>query len=60
MTHSETTFTVANPGREVLPASVGAHPGFIWPLVEGLDKDAHMLEFAEPETAPVRRLDGGC
>jgi galactose mutarotase-like enzyme len=55
----ETAFTVANPGREVLPASVGAHPGFIWPLVEGLDKAEHVLEFAEPETAPVRRLDGG-
>jgi galactose mutarotase-like enzyme len=55
----ETTFTVANPGREVLPASLGAHPAFVWPLVEGLDKDAHVLEFAEPETAPVRRLDGG-
>jgi galactose mutarotase-like enzyme len=55
----ETSFTVANPGREVLPVSVGAHPGFIWPLVEGLDKTTHILEFAEPETAPVRRLDGG-
>jgi len=55
----EMAITVANPGREVLPASVGAHPGFIWPLVEGLDKTAHLLEFAEPETAPVRRLDGG-
>jgi galactose mutarotase-like enzyme len=55
----ETTFTVANPGREVLPASLGAHPAFVWPLVEGLDKDAHSLEFAEPETAPVHRLDGG-
>jgi galactose mutarotase-like enzyme len=55
----ETTFTVTNPGREVLPASVGAHPGFVWPLVEGLDKTAHVLEFAEPEPAPVRRLDGG-
>ena len=55
----ETSFTVANPGREVLPASVGAHPGFVWPLVEGLDKAAHVLEFAEPEPAPVRRLAGG-
>jgi galactose mutarotase-like enzyme len=55
----ETTFTVANPGREVLPASLGAHPAFIWPLVEGLAKDAHELQFAEPEPAPVRRLDGG-
>ena len=55
----ETTFTVTNPGREVLPASLGAHPAFVWPLVEGLEKDAHLLEFAEPETAPVHRLDGG-
>jgi galactose mutarotase-like enzyme len=55
----ETSFTVANPGREVLPASLGAHPGFVWPLVEGLDKAAHVLEFASPETAPVQRLQNG-
>jgi galactose mutarotase-like enzyme len=55
----ETSFTVANPGREVLPASLGAHPGFAWPLVEGMDKTEHVLEFARPETAPVRRLAGG-
>jgi galactose mutarotase-like enzyme len=55
----ETSFTVANPGREVLPASVGAHPGFVWPLLEGADKAAHVLEFASPETAPIRRLEGG-
>jgi galactose mutarotase-like enzyme len=55
----ETSFTVINPGREVLPASVGAHPGFVWPLVEGIDKAAHVLEFAEAETAPVRRLQAG-
>jgi galactose mutarotase-like enzyme len=54
-----TSFTVANPGRDILPASVGAHPGFIWPLMEGLDKAAHVLEFAEPETAPARRLANG-
>ena len=55
----ETSFTVANPGREVLPASLGAHPGFIWPLVEGVAKARHVLEFAQPETAPVRRLTDG-
>lgn len=54
-----TTFTVANPGRKVLPASVGAHPAFIWPLMEGVEKSAHSLEFAEAEPEPVRRLDGG-
>jgi galactose mutarotase-like enzyme len=55
----ETSFTVANPGREMLPASLGAHPGFIWPLVEGMDKSEHVLEFNQPENAGIRRLDGG-
>ena len=55
----EQTFTIVNTGRDVLPASVGAHPGFAWPLADAVDKQAHVLEFAEPEPAPVRRLDGG-
>jgi galactose mutarotase-like enzyme len=55
----EQTFTVVNTGREVLPASVGAHPAFVWPLGEGVGKTAHVLEFDQPEPAPVRRLDGG-
>ncbi|HME22812.1 MAG TPA: hypothetical protein VKI44_16000 [Acetobacteraceae bacterium] len=55
----EQQFTVTNPGREVLPASLGAHPGFAWPLTEEVEKAAHVLEFAEPETAPVRRLADG-
>jgi len=55
----EQTFTVTNPGRSPLPASLGAHPGFIWPLADGVGKAAHVLEFAAPEPAPVRRLIGG-
>jgi galactose mutarotase-like enzyme len=55
----ETSFTVANPGRDVLPASVGAHPGFAWPLVEGMDKAEHVLEFDRPENGGIRRLDAG-
>ncbi len=55
----EQSFTVVNTGRDVLPASVGAHPAFAWPLAEGGDKVAHRLEFAEPEPAPVRRLADG-
>ena len=53
------TYAVTNPGAEVLPASIGAHPAFRWPLVPGLPKEAHRLEFAEAEPAPVRRLSGG-
>ena len=55
----EQRFTLTNPGRGVLPASLGAHPGFVWPLTEGVEKAAHVLEFAESEPAPVRRLTGG-
>jgi galactose mutarotase-like enzyme len=54
----EQSFTVVNTGREVLPASVGAHPAFTWPL-GATDKGAHVLEFDQPEPAPVRRLTGG-
>ena len=53
------TFTIINTGREVLPASVGAHPAFRWPLQDGIDKTAHVLEFEHPEPAPIRRLTGG-
>jgi galactose mutarotase-like enzyme len=55
----EQRFTLTNPGRGVLPASLGAHPGFAWPLAEGVEKAAHVLEFAEPEPAPVQRLTEG-
>ena len=50
---------LSNPGTEVLPASIGAHPAFRWPLVDGLPKEAHELEFEADEPAPIRRVDGG-
>ncbi len=53
------TFAVTNTGTGVLPASMGAHPAFVWPLHAGLAKTAHTLRFAEPEPAPIRRLEGG-
>jgi galactose mutarotase-like enzyme len=53
------TFMVANTGDEILPACLGAHPAFRWPLREGVAKTAHRLEFAVDETAPIRRIDGG-
>lgn len=52
-------YAVTNTGDEMLPASIGAHPAFCWPLVEGVAKDAHEIVFEKPETAPIRRLDGG-
>jgi galactose mutarotase-like enzyme len=53
------TFTVINTGDETLPVSVGAHPGFAWPLRPGLAKEAHVVEFEDDEPAPIRRVAGG-
>jgi galactose mutarotase-like enzyme len=52
-------YLLSNPGNDVLPASLGAHPAFRWPLADGIPKDAHELEFDADELAPVRRLDNG-
>jgi galactose mutarotase-like enzyme len=52
-------FSVTNTGSKVLPASVGAHPAFCWPLKPGIAKEAHTLEFSRPEPNPIRRLQDG-
>jgi galactose mutarotase-like enzyme len=52
-------YLLSNPGNDVLPASLGAHPAFRWPLADGVPKDAHELEFNTAEPAPMRRLDNG-
>jgi galactose mutarotase-like enzyme len=49
--------TVRNVGEVALPASVGFHPAFRWPLPYGGERDAHAIEFPFEEAAPVRRLD---
>jgi galactose mutarotase-like enzyme len=50
---------IANRGEETLPASIGAHPAFNWPLFAGLEKQAYALTFSNEEPAPVRRLKDG-
>src|ERR1700761_5402735 len=55
----DVTLEVANTGTETLPASIGAHPAFNWPLQPGLAKEAYRLTFSEDETAPIRRLNNG-
>jgi galactose mutarotase-like enzyme len=47
-----------NPGTVPLPASLGFHPAFRWPLPWGGARAEHRVAFAQPESAPVRRLDG--
>lgn len=48
---------LTNPGAQPLPASLGLHPAFRWPLREGLDKGAHRLTFDQDEPGPVHRLN---
>jgi galactose mutarotase-like enzyme len=53
------TFTVTNTGDEVLPASMGGHPAFRWPLRPGLQKEAYALTFDAEEPGPLCAVAGG-
>lgn len=53
------TFDITNTGDEPLPASIGAHPAFNWPLLPDLAKTDYQLTFADDERAPIRRLKDG-
>ena len=55
----EVTYQVTNTGEEMLPASIGGHPAFNWPLLPGLSKEAYRLTFSSEERAPIRRLKDG-
>jgi len=50
---------ITNTGGEMLPASIGAHPAFNWPLLPGTAKESYTLTFADQEPAPIRRLKDG-
>ena len=50
---------VINTGEEILPASIGLHPAFNWPLLGRLSKEAYCLTFSNQERAPIRRLKEG-
>jgi galactose mutarotase-like enzyme len=51
------TSSVRNIGAEQMPASIGYHPGFRWPLPYGEPRAAHFIEFADDEGPSIRRLD---
>jgi len=55
----DVTLRVINSGGEMLPASLGGHPAFNWPLQAGVTKESYGLSFANQEACPVRRLEGG-
>ena len=48
---------VRNEDVRDMPASLGFHPGFRWPLPYGHPRGAHFLQFECDEPAPVRRID---
>ena len=55
----DVTLEISNTGDEMLPASIGAHPAFNWPLLSGLAKEDYALVFSQPEPMPIRRLKDG-
>jgi galactose mutarotase-like enzyme len=52
------TSWIRNLGSDDMPASLGYHPAFAWPLPYGENRAAHFLEFEAAEPAPIRHLDG--
>lgn len=54
-----TQYTIRNLGNEILPASIGAHPAFNWPLLPNVPKESHTITFEGDEPKPVRQLDAG-
>jgi galactose mutarotase-like enzyme len=55
----EVALEIANTGDAMLPASIGAHPGFNWPLLPELVKQDYALVFSHAEPMPIRRLKDG-
>jgi galactose mutarotase-like enzyme len=51
------TSWIHNRGDQDMPASLGYHPAFAWPLPYGQDRAAHFIEFEDDEPAPIRVLD---
>lgn len=51
------TAHIANLDTRPMPASLGFHPAFRWPLPYGAARAAHKIRFAQAEGADVRRID---
>ncbi|MEN3792769.1 aldose 1-epimerase family protein [Fulvimarina sp. MAC3] len=50
---------VTNPGKTPIACGIGAHPGFAWPLADGVRKDQHRIIFEHRETGKARGVEGG-
>jgi galactose mutarotase-like enzyme len=54
-----TTVTVHNNGHRDLPASIGFHPAFAWPLPYGRPRAGHRIEFEREEPSKLVRIMPG-
>ena len=50
---------IHNPGAVPLPASLGFHPAFAWPLPYGRPREAHRITFAADEPGAIVELADG-
>ena len=46
-----------NLGADAMPASLGFHPAFRWPLPDSSSRETHVLDFDHDEPADIRRLN---
>lgn len=51
--------SLSNPGSAPLPASLGFHPAFAWPLPYGRARAEHRIAFAADEPGDIVELAGG-
>lgn len=51
--------TISNRGDEPMPASLGFHPAFAWPLPYGRRRRDHRVTFAADEPGDIVELDNG-
>lgn len=54
-----TTVTVTNRDTRDMPASVGFHPAFAWPLPYGAPREAHRITFDQDEPSLLSAVAGG-
>lgn len=52
----KTTVTVDNRGTSDMPASIGFHPAFAWPLPYGRPRHEHRIEFERAEPSKLVRI----
>lgn len=54
------TYKVKNVDDKEIFFSIGGHPAFKWPLLEGENFDDYYIEFEKDETQKFIRIDDGC